>query len=107
MNRLERIESDMRRTRERIVALQAKLRELDAQRTEQENVQIVSAVRALDLTTDELSAFIKGGILPEAASAVPAARYQRKARPAKPDSGTEGTTPYPIEAGSEGTTDEG
>jgi hypothetical protein len=81
MARLERIDVDIEKTRARIVALQSKLRELDDQRTEQENIGIIGAVRALKMTREELAAFIKDGRLPASlydAAAVPAMRYSHK-----------------------------
>jgi hypothetical protein len=79
MAKLERIDLEMQKTREKIAAMQAHLKELDGQRTEQENLQIVQAVRALKLTRDELAAFFSGGTLPAPmGEAVPAARYSRK-----------------------------
>ena len=49
---------------ERIIAeiskQQAKLRELEAQKTEVENLQIVQMVRALRMTPAELSTFLQG-----------------------------------------------
>ncbi|GHU79844.1 hypothetical protein FACS1894191_3580 [Clostridia bacterium] len=81
MAKLDRIELEMQKAREKIAEQQNRLKELDGQRTEQENLQIVQAVRALKLTRDELAAFISGGTLPQSfpgAGAVPAARYSRK-----------------------------
>jgi hypothetical protein len=71
MARLEKIERNIERAQEKIAEWQTRLKELDGQRTEQENVEIVGAVRALNLTREELFAFIRGGTLP-------AARYSRK-----------------------------
>jgi hypothetical protein len=81
MAKLDKIELEMQKTREKIAEWQNRLKELDGQRTEQENLQIVQAVRALKLTRDELAAFIGGGTLPQlfpGAAAIPAARYSRK-----------------------------
>jgi hypothetical protein len=102
MSRLEKIERDIERARERIAEWQSKLKELDGQRIEQENLEIVSAVRALKLTREELLAFISGGTLPaevQGEAAIPAARYQRKKQEAKtpePDSygNTDGMTSF-------------
>ena len=81
MNRLEKIERDMEKAQEKIAEWQNRMKELDGQRKEQGNLQIVQAVRALKLTRDELAAFISGGTLPQSlpgADAVPAARYSRR-----------------------------
>jgi hypothetical protein len=96
MNRLEKIERDMARARERITEWQSKLKELDRLRTEQENLEIVSAVRAIGMTREELLTFISGGSLPavmQGGAAIPAVRYSRgKPRPKtpEPDSGSGG-----------------
>lgn len=64
MNKLERIEQKAQKARERIAAMQALLRQIDGERTEQENLQIVQQIRALKLTREELYAFLGGGELP-------------------------------------------
>jgi hypothetical protein len=58
--KLERIENEMQRVREKIAEQQARLKGLDAQRTEAENLLIVGIVRAMCVTREELSAFIRG-----------------------------------------------
>ena len=50
MNKLERIEKDIEKTKGKIAALQNQLRELEAAKTEQENLQIVQLVRGLNMT---------------------------------------------------------
>ena len=45
MNKLERIEKDIEKTKGKIAELQKQLRELEAAKTEQENLQIVQLVR--------------------------------------------------------------
>jgi hypothetical protein len=64
MTRLEKIEEEARKARERIAAAQAVLKEIEGKRTEQENLQIVAQIRALKLTREELYAFLGGGALP-------------------------------------------
>lgn len=64
MNKLEKIERQEQKTREKIAAMQAILKQIGNQRTEQENLQIVQQVRALKLSRNELYAFINGGELP-------------------------------------------
>ena len=66
MTKLEKIELEAQKARERIAAMQARLKEIDGQRTEQENLQIVQQVRALKLSREELYAFIHAGTLPGA-----------------------------------------
>jgi hypothetical protein len=58
--KLERIENEMQRVREKIAEQQTRLKELDAQRSEAENLLIVGIVRAMCVTREELSAFIRG-----------------------------------------------
>lgn len=60
MMKLERIIAEIEKTKETISRQQAKLRELEAQKTEVENLQIVQMVRALRMTPAELSAFLNG-----------------------------------------------
>ena len=60
MMKLERIVAEIERTKEAISKQQARLRELEAQKTEVENLQIVQMVRALRMTPAELSAFLQG-----------------------------------------------
>lgn len=64
MNKLEKIERQEQKAREKIAAMQAILKQIGEQRTEQENLQIVQQVRALRLSRDELYAFLSGGTLP-------------------------------------------
>ena len=64
MTKLEKIERDAQKARERIAAMQAILKQIDGKRTEQENLQIIQQVRALKLSRDELYAFITGGDIP-------------------------------------------
>ena len=45
MNRLEKIEKDLEKAREKAAECQAKVRELEKQKQEEENSQIVQAVR--------------------------------------------------------------
>jgi type II secretory pathway pseudopilin PulG len=66
MNKLEKIDRQEQKTREKIAALQNILKQIDGARTEQENLQIVQQFRALKLSRDELYAFLGGGVLPPA-----------------------------------------
>ena len=63
MNKLERIEKDIEKTKGKIAALQHQLRELEAAKTDQENLQIVQLVRGLNMTPQEFAAFVRGGAL--------------------------------------------
>ena len=60
MMKLERIVAEIERTKETISKQQGRLRELEAQKTEAENLQIVQMVRALRMTPAELSNFLQG-----------------------------------------------
>lgn len=60
MMKLERIIAEIEKTKDTISKQQAKLRELEAQKTEVENLQIVQMVRALRMTPAELSVFLQG-----------------------------------------------
>lgn len=60
MMKLERIESEIEKTKEAISKQQARLKELEAQKTEVENLQIVQMVRALRMSPAELSVFLNG-----------------------------------------------
>ena len=56
MNKLERIEKDIEKTKGKIAELQKQLRELEAAKTEQENLQIIQLVRGLNMKPEEFAA---------------------------------------------------
>jgi len=56
--KLERIEKDIAKTRAKIVEFQNKLKALEAQKTEEENAQIVQMVKAVHLDQHQLAAFL-------------------------------------------------
>lgn len=58
--KIEKIEKEMQRTREKITEYQNRLKELDAQKTEAENLQIVQMVRSMRMSPQELKAFLSG-----------------------------------------------
>ena len=62
-NKRDRIERDIEKTKTKIAELQKQLRELEAAKTEQENLQIVQLVRGLNMTPQEFAAFVRGGAL--------------------------------------------
>ena len=64
MSKIERIEKEIQKTREKITEYQNKLRGLEAQKTEAENLEIVQMVRAMRMTPEQLSAMLSGGTLP-------------------------------------------
>ena len=62
MSKIERIDKEIAKTREKITEYQNKLKGLEAQKTEAENLQIVQLVRAMRLTPAELDAMLSGGM---------------------------------------------
>ena len=64
MNKIERIDKEIAKTREKITEYQNRLRGLEAQKTEAENLQIVQLVRSMRLSPHELSAMLSGGGIP-------------------------------------------
>ena len=61
-NKIERIDQEI--ANERIAEQQEKLKALEAQKTEAENLEIVQMVRALRMTPAQLSAMLSGGMVP-------------------------------------------
>ena len=58
MNKIDKIEKELEKAREKAAEWQAKIRELEKQKQEEENSQIVQAVRSLKLTPAELMVFL-------------------------------------------------
>ena len=54
--RLSRIERDIERLKEKISEYQQQLKELEAAKTEQENLQIIQLVRSMNMKPDEFAA---------------------------------------------------
>ena len=63
-NKIERIDQEIAKTREKIAEQQEKLKDLETQKTEAENLEIVQRVRALRMTPAQLSAMLSGGMVP-------------------------------------------
>lgn len=61
-NKLDRIEKDIEKTKAKIAELQKQLRELEAAKTEQENLQIIQLVRGLNMKPEEFAAFLRGAL---------------------------------------------
>ena len=59
MATVEKILKDIEKTKEKISAQQKRLRELEAQLTEEENLEIVRMVKAVKMDNRELTAFLK------------------------------------------------
>lgn len=57
--KITKINAEIDKTKGRISEFQARLRELERQRTESENTEIVELVRGVNATPQELAAFIR------------------------------------------------
>ena len=57
MTKLEKIDKELEKSREMAAESQAKIKDLEKQRQEEENSKIIQAVRSLKLTPSELAAF--------------------------------------------------
>lgn len=68
-NKIERIDQEITKVREKIAEYQEKLKALEAQKTEAENLEIVQMVRAMRMTPAQLSAMLSGGAIPAGISA--------------------------------------
>ena len=68
-SKIERINKEITKTREKITEYQNKLKGLEAQKTEAENLEIVQLVRAMKLTPQELNELLSGGGIPGMAAA--------------------------------------
>ncbi|MCU2051404.1 DUF4315 family protein, partial [Enterococcus faecium] len=51
--KLDRIEKDIQKTKSKIAEFQKQLRELETQKTEQENLQIIQLVRGMNMKPEE------------------------------------------------------
>ena len=74
-SKLDRIEKDIQKTKSKIAEYQKQLRELEAQKTEQENLQIIQLVRGMNMKPEEFAAFLRSGAM-QAAPAVTAYHEQ-------------------------------
>ena len=68
-NKIDRINREIEKTREKITEYQNKLKGLEAQKTEAENLQIVQLVRSMRLSPQELTSMLSGGAIPGMTSA--------------------------------------
>ena len=57
MNKIDKLDKELEKAREKAAEWQAKIRELEKQKQEEENSQIVQAVRSLKLTPTQLWLF--------------------------------------------------
>lgn len=63
-NKIDRINREIEKTREKITEYQNKLKGLEAQKTEAENLQIVQLVRSMRLSPAELTSMLSGDAIP-------------------------------------------
>ena len=68
-NKIDRIDKEIEKTHKKITEYQNRLKGLEAQKTEVENLQIVQLVRSMHLTPQELTAMLSGGGIPGIAAA--------------------------------------
>ena len=73
--KLDRIERDIEKTRAKILDQQKKLKDLEAQKVEAENAQIVQMVKAVHLNGTQLAAFLPACDSGEIAWPKPEATY--------------------------------
>lgn len=57
--KVERITAEIEKLRGKITGYQNRLRELERQKIELENADIIAAVRGIDVAPDELAAFVR------------------------------------------------
>jgi len=67
--KIERISKEIQKAKEKVSEFQARLRELEKQKTELENMEIVDTVRGMDISLTDLAALLVatktgGGALP-------------------------------------------
>lgn len=63
-NKIDRIDKEIQKTREKITEYQNRLKGLEAQKTEAENLEIIQLVRSMRLTPQELTAMLSEGGIP-------------------------------------------
>ena len=57
--RIQKVTAEIERVKEKLAAQQQRLRELEQQKTELENSEIVGVVRGLDVTPEELASLLR------------------------------------------------
>ena len=73
---LDQLQAEKERAETQLAQEQHKLKTLEAQKTEAENLEIVQMVRALRLTPEQLNAMLSGGTVP--GMAVASANYNEQ-----------------------------
>ncbi len=69
-NKIERIDQEIKKIRDKMAEYQEKLKSLEAQKTEAENLEIVQMVRSLRMTPAQLNAMLSGGMVPSMAAGI-------------------------------------
>lgn len=69
--KLDRIQRDIDKTKSKIAEMQKQLKELEAQKTEQENLQIIQLVRGMNMKPEEFAAFLRSGAMQAAPTNTP------------------------------------
>jgi len=59
--KIERVNKDIEKTKVKLTEQQTRLRELEKQKTELENMEIVDVVRGMDISLADLAALLKTG----------------------------------------------
>lgn len=61
MDKIQKIDNELTKVKDKAAELATKIKELERQRQEEENSQIISAVRSMKLTPAELVVFLASG----------------------------------------------
>jgi len=61
--KIERVSKEIQKVKDKLSEHQARLRELEKQKTELENMEIVDAVRGMDISLADLAALLAAGKL--------------------------------------------
>ncbi len=80
--KIERVGKDIQKTKDKISEFQSRLRELEKQKTELENMEIVDAVRGMDISLADLAALLKAT---KSGGATSVQVGPKLAQPAEPD----------------------
>lgn len=69
--KIEKVEKEITKTKNKIAELQAKLRDLEKQKIELENTDYVAVARSFHLTPEELAEFLKTRQVPSTGKDLP------------------------------------
>lgn len=69
--KIEKVEKEITKTKNKIAELQAKLRDLEKQKIELENTDYVAVARSFHLTPEELAEFLKTRQVPSTEKDLP------------------------------------